>query len=181
MYYHDIKHDDMNNGDGLRVTLFVSGCSHHCDGCQNPETWNPSSGIEFDEAALNEILDYLSKDYISGLTLSGGDPLNINNLRDIENLCKIVKERFPDKSIWIYTGYTFEEILYGNNEDRRRIIREYCDVLVDGRFEKKLADVNYHWAGSTNQRVIDFNNTFFIDKIVEIVGVEKMETEERNA
>ena len=154
MYYHDIKHDDMNNGDGLRVTLFVSGCSHHCDGCQNPETWSPSSGIEFDEKALNEIFDYLSKDYISGLTLSGGDTLYFGNLKDIENLCKIVKKTFPNKTIWIYTGYTLEEIFSGSNQDRKRIVEKYCDVLVEGKFKKELADVNYHWAGSTNQKVI---------------------------
>ena len=154
MYYHDIKHDDMNNGDGLRVTLFVSGCSHHCDGCQNPETWSPSSGIEFDEEALNEIFDYLSKDYISGLTLSGGDPLYFGNLKDIENLCKIVKKTFPNKTIWIYTGYTLEEIFSGSNQDRKRIVEKYCDVLVEGKFKKELADVSYHWAGSTNQKVI---------------------------
>lgn len=151
MNYHNIKHDDMLNGDGLRVVLFVSGCSHYCNGCQNPQTWDNNSGIPFDEDALSEIFQELNKDYISGLTLSGGDPLNDHNLTDILNLVKMVKRNFPDKTIWIYTGYTFEEIQ--NDNDKMEIIN-LCDVLVDGPFIKELADVNYPWCGSTNQRVI---------------------------
>ena len=108
MNYHDIKHDDMNNGPGLRVTLFVSGCDHHCKNCQNPETWNTESGIPIDRAAVNEIFDQLDKDYISGITFSGGDPLNENNRFVVCDLIKRIRSKYKDaKSIWIYTGYTW--------------------------------------------------------------------------
>lgn len=155
MNYHDIKKDDMLNGDGIRVVLFVSGCSHHCKGCQNPETWDKNSGIEFDKKAKREIFDELKKDYITGLTLSGGDPMNEHNLDEILQLVKEVKERFPEKNIWIYTGYTYNQ-LYLDTPDmgKRREILSYCDVLVDGRFEEDKADINYPFAGSTNQNVI---------------------------
>lgn len=157
MNYHDIKHCDMLNGDGLRVVLFVSGCGHHCPGCQNPETWDAKSGILFDNSAKEEIFTELKEDYISGLTLSGGDPLNDNNLDDILELVKEVKEEFPEKTIWIYTGYTYEELYAddaGPDSEKRREILAYCDVLVDGRFDKEKLDVSYPFAGSTNQRII---------------------------
>lgn len=166
MNYHDIKHDDMNNGPGLRVTLFVSGCNHHCDGCQNPETWSTKSGIPFDKAAVDEIFEQLDKDYISGITFSGGDPLNENNKLVICDLIKRIRSRYKNtKSIWIYTGYTWEEII----EEAYPIltaILEDTDVLVDGMFKKDLADVNYHWAGSTNQRVIDVKRSLEDKRLV---------------
>ena len=168
MNYHNILHDDMRNGDGLRVTLFVSGCDHQCINCQNPQTWDCNSGIEFDLAAKEEIFEQLNKDYISGITFSGGDPLYKKNLDEVYYLCKDIKAKFPKKSIWIYTGYTWEELfknaynakrLVQNLEERnelyRQLIINFCDILVDGEFVEEFADVNYHWAGSTNQRVID--------------------------
>lgn len=166
MNYHDIKHDDMNNGPGLRVTLFVSGCDHHCDGCQNPETWSTKSGIPFNKAAVDEIFEQLDKDYISGITFSGGDPLNENNKLVICDLIKRIRSRYRNtKSIWIYTGYTWEEII----EEAYPIltaILEDTDVLVDGMFKKDLADINYHWAGSTNQRVIDVKRSLGDKRLV---------------
>lgn len=166
MNYHDIKHDDMNNGPGLRVTLFVSGCDHYCDGCQNPETWSTKSGIPFDKVAVDEIFEQLDKDYISGITFSGGDPLNENNKLVICDLIKRIRSRYKNtKSIWIYTGYTWEEII----EEAYPIliaILEDIDVLVDGMFKKDLADVNYHWAGSTNQRVIDVKRSLEDKRLV---------------
>lgn len=157
MNYHNILHDDMRNGDGLRVVLFVSGCGHHCQGCQNPQTWPRDSGIEFDLEAKEEIYQQLSEDYISGITFSGGDPLNDSNVYDVLNLCKEINEKYPDKTLWVYTGFTWEEINHVENEFSvaRKEVLEYIDVLVEGRFVEALADVNYHWAGSTNQRVID--------------------------
>ena len=152
MNYHNITKDDMNNGDGLRVVLWVSGCSHRCDGCQNPQTWNPESGIKFDESAMNEILRELDHDYISGLTLSGGDPLYQRNLETISKIIDTVREKFPEKTIWLYTGYTREEI---QTDSVRWNIVQKVDVVVEGEFEKDKADANYHWAGSTNQRVIE--------------------------
>ena len=112
MNYHDIKHDDMNNGPGLRVTLFVSGCDHYCNGCQNPETWDTKSGIPFDNTAIEEIFKQLDNDYISGITFSGGDPLNENNRVEVCSLISKIKSRYGNsKSIWIYTGYTWNEII----------------------------------------------------------------------
>ncbi len=144
----------MKNGDGLRVVLWVSGCSHHCEGCQNPVTWNPDDGLDFDAKAKKEIFDELEKDYISGLTISGGDPFYIGNVLEVLGLCRLVKEVYgSDKTIWIYTGYTWEflqECL-----DFPTNIFNYIDVLVDGRFEQDKLDVNYPWAGSYNQRIID--------------------------
>lgn len=156
MNYHDIKKCDMLNGEGIRTVLFVSGCNHHCKECHNPETWDHKSGIPFDESAKNEIFEELSKDYVNGLTLSGGDPMNEHNLDDIYNLLKEIKEKFPDKNIWIYTGYTHEQLLNteGNDFDKRRMILDLCDVLVDGRFEIDKLSVAYPFAGSTNQRII---------------------------
>lgn len=155
MNYHDIKRCDMLNGDGLRCVLFLSGCSHHCKGCQNPETWDIRSGIPFDDSAKKEVLDELGKDYISGLTLSGGDPLNEGNLEGVLSLVKEIKEAFPKKSIWLYTGYTYEQLQSSETEmEKRREILSYCDVLVDGKFEKDKMDVKYPFAGSTNQRIL---------------------------
>lgn len=162
MNYHDIKHDDMNNGPGLRVTLFVSGCDHHCNGCQNPETWDTKSGIPFDDTAIEEIFEQLDNDYISGITFSGGDPLNENNRVEVCSLIHQIRLKYgKSKSIWIYTGYTWEEIV-----NTLTPILLGIDVLIDGMFEKDLADVNYHWAGSTNQRVIDVQRSLEEKKIV---------------
>lgn len=170
MYYHNITTDDMLNGSGLRVCLWCSGCEHHCESCQNPQTWNEKSGIEFDIDAENELFEKLEKDYISGITFTGGDPLHNNNVKKVNELCEKVKSDFPTKNIWVYTGYLFENIINKtecSEEDvyRRNIIFK-TDVLVDGRFEKDKASVNYPWAGSTNQRVIDVQKTLEIGKIV---------------
>lgn len=162
MNYHDIKHDDMNNGPGLRVTLFVSGCDHYCNGCQNPETWDTKSGIPFDNTAIEEIFKQLDNDYISGITFSGGDPLNANNRVEVCSLIHQIRLKYgKSKSIWIYTGYTWEEIV-----NTLTPVLLGVDVLIDGMFQKDLADVNYHWAGSTNQRVIDVQRSLEEKKIV---------------
>ena len=161
MFYHNILHDDMRNGDGLRVVLFVSGCNHKCYHCQNPQTWDVNSGIEFDLAAKEEIFEQLNKDYISGITFSGGDPLHSNNLHEIYSLILEIRNKFPHKTIWLYTGYDFDELKKSNfSEDKFRMsIISLCDVLVDGEYVEELADVNYQWCGSTNQRVIDLKKS----------------------
>mgnify|MGYP002508969383 CR=1 FL=1 len=138
----------MLNGDGVRVVLWVAGCSHHCPKCQNPETWDYNGGIPFDDSAMQEIFNELEHDWCTGLTLSGGDPLHVKNRETVFKLCSIVKERFPNKTIWCYTGYEWETIK--NIPEIRNI-----DVLIDGKFDIMKADINYPWAGSTNQRVID--------------------------
>ena len=148
MRYHDITKDDMNNGDGLRITLWVSGCENKCRGCQNPQTWDPMSGIEFDENAKNELFSLLGGDYISGLTLTGGDPLYPGNREDVFNLLREYKESFSTKNVWLYTGYLWENI-------KDLEIMQLVDIVVDGPFEEELKDVSLCWKGSSNQRVID--------------------------
>ena len=148
MRYHDITKDDMKNGDGLRVVLWLSGCEHACQGCHNPVTWDPDDGLIFDEKAKAEVFELLSRDYISGITLSGGDPLFPGNRAEVLELLKEIREKFPLKTVWCYTGYTYEEI-----EDLEHL--DYIDVLVDGKYIEILKDNQYHWAGSINQRIID--------------------------
>lgn len=159
MRYHNITMDDMNNGVGLRAVLWLSGCSHECRGCQNPLTWNPNDGLIFDEDAKNELLVCLSKDYIDGLTLSGGDPLYEGNRVEVETLVQQIKSYMPEKSIWLYTGYNYDEI-------NDLSILDYIDVVVDGKYVEELRDVTMHWAGSTNQRVIDVKASKKEGKIV---------------
>ncbi len=159
MRYHNITTDDMLNGDGLRTVLWVAGCNHHCDGCQNPITWDVDGGILFDEAAENELFEKVKPDYISGITFSGGDPLHPKNRDEVTRLCEKFHTLFPQKNIWLYTGYLFEEI------SSLRIIKN-IDVLVDGEFVKPHADPKLHLKGSANQRVINVKETLKFNKIV---------------
>lgn len=151
MNYHNILYDDMLNGPGLRVVLFVSGCNHHCHNCHNPETHDPNSGVLFDEAEVHELERELSKDYIQGLTLSGGDPLFPLNIETILDLCWRLKQKYTSKDIWLYTGYKWEEI----PAVIRSQLKGKVDVVVDGKFDQSLADVNAPYVGSINQRIID--------------------------
>ena len=148
MRYHNITKDDMLNGDGLRVVLWVAGCSHHCRECQNPVTWDPNGGLPFTEAEKEEIFRELEKDYISGITFSGGDPLHPANVEEVTALAREIKSRFPDKTIWLYTGSVWEEML------GLEILND-LDVCVDGEFEIAKKELLLHWKGSANQRVID--------------------------
>lgn len=178
MHYHNITSDDMLNGSGLRVCLWCSGCEHHCDSCQNPQTWDKDSGIEFDEMAERELFEKLSNAYISGVTFTGGDPLHENNLITVLRLCKKIRLLFGStKTIWIYSGYTWGQIMSpvvtdDFNPDRDKTIHnraeivKMADVLVDGRFEKDKADLTYPYAGSTNQRVIDVQKSLEEGEIV---------------
>lgn len=177
----------MLNGDGLRVVLWLSGCSHNCYKCQNPQTHNPNSGILFDENAEEELFRELSKDYISGLTLTGGDPLHENNLDGVLNLVNKIRLSLPQKTIWLYTGYRYEEIVNEHSkwldsitdetsicnlseEDfilwQRYTIVKNVDVLVDGRYVDKLRDATLKWKGSSNQRVIDVQQTLKKGEII---------------
>lgn len=159
MNYHNITTDDMLNGDGLRTVLWVAGCNHHCEGCQNPETWNEKSGIPFDEEAKKELLDKLTPDHIDGITFSGGDPLFPNNRQTITDLAKYIKQNMKNKTVWCYTGYTFEQV-------KDLPIMKYIDVLVDGEFIKSLNDNTLHWKGSSNQRVINVPETLAQNSII---------------
>lgn len=148
MRFHNITKDDMLNGDGLRVVLWVSGCSHRCRGCQNPITWNENDGVLFDEKAMEEIRAEMKKDYVAGITFSGGDPLFWGNRETVGNCIRTLKQEFPDKTIWLYTGFLWEEI-------KELPFISLVDVVVDGKFVQELLDPNLRWKGSSNQRVID--------------------------
>lgn len=159
MRYHNITKDDMLNGEGLRVVLWVAGCGHACPGCHNPVTWDADGGLPFDSDAEDEVFAELGKDYVSGVTLSGGDPLFPANRADVGALCARIRQRFPDKTIWLYTGYTWEEI-------QDLPLLENVDVVVDGRFVQAQADSQLHWRGSANQRVIDVGRTRASQEVV---------------
>lgn len=159
MRYHNITKDDMLNGDGLRVVLWVAGCSHHCEGCHNKITWDKNGGLEFDESAKREIYEALRKPYISGITFSGGDPLFLGNRDDIEALINEIDEKFPYKTKWLYTGYEWDDI-----KDLSFINK--LDVVVDGKFEKDKHDPKLYWKGSSNQRVIDVKKTLCSGDVV---------------
>ena len=152
MRYHNITKDDMLNGDGLRVVLWVAGCSHCCKECQNPITWDPDGGLPFDEEAKQEIFEQLEHSYISGITFSGGDPLHSANRLDVRNLMSEIKEKYPDKTIWLYTGYEWKDIWHYP-------MMKYVDVVVDGEFKIDLRDTNLLWKGSSNQNVINVRAT----------------------
>ena len=147
MKYHNITKDDMRNGDGLRVVLWVSGCEHHCPGCHNPCTWDINSVLDFTEETKAELFKELDKPYIDGITLSGGDPLHTANRKDISGLIIEIREKYPEKTIWLYTGYDYEEI-------STLPLLQRIDVIVTGKYMADLRDENYEWAGSTNQKVI---------------------------
>ena len=152
MRFHNITKDDMLNGDGPRVVLWVAGCSHYCQECQNSVTWDPNGGLPFTEDSKKELFEVLGKSYISGITFSGGDPLYRTNEPEILELAKEIREKFPDKTIWLYTGSTWEQI-------RDHEIIRYLDILVDGEYVKELRDTQLYWRGSSNQRVIDVKKT----------------------
>ena len=159
MRYHNITKEDMLNGDGLRVVLWFAGCAHHCKNCQNPITWDLEGGLPFDESARQEIFEELEKDYISGITFSGGDPLYVGTREGLFELIQEIRGRYPRKTIWLYTGYLWEEICHLE-------LIPYLDVVVDGRFVEELKDNNLPWKGSSNQRVIDVQTTLRLGKTV---------------
>lgn len=149
MNYMNIKTCDIADGEGVRVTLFVSGCPLHCFNCQNKQAWEYSAGKLFTENTLNFILKSLSPSYIAGFTLCGGEPLCLNNISECKRILKNIKETYPNKSIWCYTGYELSEIPDTS-------ILEYIDVLITGRYIDSLRDISHNneWRGSTNQKII---------------------------
>lgn len=159
MNYLNIVDCDVLDGNGVRVALFVSGCSHRCVGCHNPESWDAFSGKEFTDETFEKLVTLLDRDYVDGITLSGGDPLMLSNRKEITNLCKKLKQRLPNKTIWVYTGYYFEEL-------QTLEVINYIDVLVDGPFKLDLRDVSLAFRGSSNQRVIDVQKTLKTGNIV---------------
>ena len=175
MNYSGISECDVLNGTGFRVVLFVSGCSHKCYNCQNPKTWNENFGHPFTEKTKEYLFECLSKDYIDGITITGGDPLYEQNLDDVLSLINEIRLSFPEKTIWLYTGFTIEQLFNDDefdieggiceNQTRRAIILS-CDVVVDGRYIDKQRNLSKKWAGSDNQRVIDIKQSLAQNKIV---------------
>lgn len=182
--YHNITHDDMLNGDGLRVVLWVAGCSHGCKECQNPITWDPNGGIPFTQWEEAEFWEWLAKPWTQGATFSGGDPLHYRNRDKIASMCKTIKEKYPNKDIYIYTGYRMtvaddeEKTVFFESEDRSddKFVfpaLQYVDVVIDGKFhcesrKKDLEEKNkVLWRGSSNQRIIDVQATLKEKSIIE--------------
>ena len=149
MNYHNIKTCDLLNGEGARVVLWVSGCQHSCEGCFNKQTWDKNSGIPFTDDTFKEITDALSEPFCNGLTLSGGDPLAPFNYEEILSLCKKVKQMFPEKTIWVYSGFTYDFIKENRNE-----ILNYIDVLVDGPYIEKLRDKKLQYRERKKKNII---------------------------
>lgn len=175
MNYHKIEKTSIANGPGVRITLWVAGCTCHCDECQNPQTWDFNSGKPFDESSKKELFEALNKSYIKGITFSGGHPLENKNVEDVYLLIKEIKEKFPTKDIWLYTGYTWENIFQSaeldifnvNNVYRKEAVK-MCDVIVDGPYIKEQRDITLKFRGSKNQRLIDVKETLKQNKIVTI-------------
>ncbi len=169
MYYSVIKKCDIANGPGVRVTLFVSGCTHHCEGCFNPETWDFQYGQPFVEAAENEILEALSPEYIAGLTLLGGEPLEYANWTALLPLLKEVRTRFPHKNVWCYTGYLFDRDLLDDFCEKWEDMKAFLsclDVIVDGEFVQEKKNISLRFRGSENQRIIDVQESLRQGKVV---------------
>lgn len=154
MNYGAIKVPDIANGEGCRISLFVSGCRNHCKGCFQPETWDFNFGQKFTAETFDHIMHQLENDWIIGLSILGGEPLEPENLKEVTLLCLAVRWLFPDKSIWLYTGYKWEGI-----QDLDIIENELVDIVVDGRFHEDKKDISLRFRGSSNQRIIDVKAT----------------------
>lgn len=158
MYYGKIRENDIANGTGVRVTLFVSGCRNHCKNCFQPETWNFNYGVPYTAETETHILESLSRPYIQGLTLLGGEPMEPENQRVLVQLLRRVRSVHPEKDVWCYTGYTIEQLQDANSRCYCEVTDEFLsliDVLVDGRFVDELRDITLKFRGSSNQRIID--------------------------
>ncbi len=169
MNYADIKIADVANGLGVRVSLFVSGCNHHCKGCFNEEAWDFNYGKEFTNDTIDEIIKDLNNPYIAGLSLLGGEPLEYENQKGILPLVKKVKQIYPEKNIWCYTGFTFDKDVIDGMckkwEDTKELL-SYIDVIVDGKFEEDKKDLSLRFRGSSNQRIIDVQKSLKENKVI---------------
>lgn len=169
MNYADIKQYDVANGLGVRVSIFVSGCTHHCKNCFNQETWDFEYGKPFTEAEIQKILDYLKPDYVKGLSVLGGEPFEPVNQEGLLPLLRAVKNAYPQKDIWCYSGYLFDKQIIGEMCAESEITKEmlsYIDILVDGRFVEEKKNLKLRFRGSENQRIIDVKKSLAADAVV---------------
>jgi anaerobic ribonucleoside-triphosphate reductase activating protein len=165
MNYCEIKTEDIANGPGVRVSLFVSGCNHHCKGCFQPETWNFDYGKEFGWEEIRKIAVNISDKYIDGLTILGGEPFDMKNIQTVHKIVVYVSMWHRNKTIWLYSGYTYEELLARDDFDTLDTLKR-ADVLVDGEFKEDLKNLLLEYRGSENQRLINLKKTFKTGNIV---------------
>lgn len=161
MRYNKIRQMDISNGPGVRVSIFMQGCAFNCKNCFNPETHDFKGGKELDDKSINKLIDLSNHEYISGLSILGGEPLHPKNIDGTTKLAKIYKETYPDKNIWVWTGYKFDDEILKDKE-----IFKYIDVLVDGQFKEELYSPILKWKGSSNQRVIDVKKSLKQNEII---------------
>ncbi len=162
MRYNIIRKMDISNGPGVRVSIFMQGCSFHCKNCFNSETWDFEGGKEFNDDTINEVLDLCGQNHIKGLSILGGEPMHPNNIEGTTKLAKAFKEKYPNKNLWVWSGFKFDEALKGKE------VLNYVDVLVDGQYVDELHDFTLKWRGSSNQRVIDVQESIKENKVVTI-------------
>ena len=160
MRYNKIRKMDISNGPGVRVSIFMQGCTFHCKDCFNPDTHDFNGGSEFNEAIIEQILSLCDQPYIDGLSILGGEPLHPTNIEGTTRLAKAFKERFPDKSVWVWSGFLFVKVLMG------QVVLHYIDVLVDGTYVAELHSPKLKWKGSANQRVIDVQRSLKENKLI---------------
>ncbi len=157
--YNKIRKMDISNGPGIRVSIFMQGCIFHCEGCFNPETWDFKCGNEFTDDTINEVLNLCAPDHIKGLSILGGEPMHPKNIEATTKLAKEFKKMYPNKTIWSWTGFNFEDI-------KDKEVFKYIDVLIDGQFKINLRNPNLRWKGSSNQRVIDVQKSLKKGEVV---------------
>ena len=160
MRYSKIRKMDISNGPGVRVSIFMQGCSFHCKNCFNPETWDFEGGKEFTDDTIKKVLELSDKDYVKGLSILGGEPMHPNNIEGTTKLAKAFKEKYPDKTVWAWSGFLFDRDL----KDKEAM--KYIDVLVDGQYKDELHNPKLDWRGSSNQRVINVQESLKQNKVV---------------
>ena len=160
MRYNKIRKMDIANGPGVRVSIFFQGCAFHCKNCFNPETWDFNGGEEFTDKQIDEIIDIAKSDYITGLSILGGEPMHPKNIEATTKLAKKFKEVYPEKTIWAWSGFLFDEYV------KDKEVAKYLDVLVDGQFKDELRNPKLKWKGSENQRVIDVQKSLKNNEVI---------------
>lgn len=160
MRYNLIRKMDISNGPGVRVSVFMQGCSFHCKNCFNPETWDFEGGKEFTDETIEKVLELCSKEHVKGLSILGGEPMHPKNIDATTKLAKAFKEKYPNKNLWVWSGFEFDKDLKGKE------VLNYIDVLIDGVYKDELHDPTLKWRGSSNQRVIDVQKSIKEGKVV---------------